>query len=287
VPTGQLFIVATPIGNLGDLSQRAAEILGRVAVVAAEDTRRTRALLSHLGIRGKRLVKMDAHASAGAVSALVEALAGGEDVALVTDAGTPGVSDPGAALVRSAAESGIPVLGIPGPSAVTTAAALSGLVEGPFLFLGFLPRKGDRRRQALERIRNAEEPVILFESPQRIAKTLAELRELDPRRPAALCRELTKIHEETLRGTVAELTERAEGLRGEITLVLASGAEAPPADEAETDALIADRLGRGHSLRDVASEVAVLTGHPKRFVYRRVLELRAEGLPPGDPSGSE
>lgn len=270
---GRLFIVATPIGNLEDLSPRAAAILGTVPIIAAEDTRRTRALLSHLGVRGKRLVKIDAHASDRAIAQLIAELEQGADVALATDAGTPGVSDPGAALVRAAAQAGVEVIGIAGPSAVTTAAAVSGLVEGPFFFLGFLPRKGDKRRRALDRIRTSEEPVILFESPQRIARTLSDLATLDPTRPAALCRELTKMYEETRRGTVAELAAQLPSVRGEITLVLgpAEARATPPGDD--VDALIGARLDAGGSAKDVATEVAEMTGQRRRAVYARVLAL--------------
>ncbi|HEU5073844.1 MAG TPA: 16S rRNA (cytidine(1402)-2'-O)-methyltransferase, partial [Polyangiaceae bacterium] len=172
---GTLYLVGTPIGNLSDITLRAIETLKRVPRVAAEDTRRTRALLSHLGLGGKKLHSMNANTREHELTRLLDFLLEGDDMALVTDAGMPAISDPGAELVSAAAARDVAVVCIPGPSAVTTAAALSGLVSGPFLFLGFLPRKGKKRAQALARIEASSEPVILFESPLRTARTLADL----------------------------------------------------------------------------------------------------------------
>src|SRR5688572_3740845 len=202
---GCLFVVSTPIGNLGDITRRAVEVLSKVACVAAEDTRRTRALLSHLGIGDKPLRSLNAHSSAAAIAQLVERLLEGDDVAFVTDAGTPAVSDPGGGLVAAAAARDVPVRIVPGASAVTAAVALSGLVEGPFTFLGFLPRRGPERQASLTRLRYSVEPVVLFESPVRMQKTLADFTEQFPDRPLFVGRELTKLYEEGLRGSVAEL----------------------------------------------------------------------------------
>jgi len=273
-----LYVVATPIGNLGDLSPRAREALGAASRVLAEDTRRTRALLSYAGIAGKALIRVDAHAAPERLARLVDGFEQDESIALVTDAGAPGVSDPGAGLVRAAAERGVRVVPIPGPSAVTAAIAASGLVEGPFSFLAFLPRQGKKRRLALERAAMSAEPLVLFEAPQRIAQTLADLAELTPARPAALCRELTKLHEEILRGTLTELSALEREWRGEITLVLGAQVIAESAsstaDPTEIDAEISGRLAKGAHPKDIASELAARLGIPRREAYARVLVVR-------------
>jgi 16S rRNA (cytidine1402-2'-O)-methyltransferase len=280
---GTLYVVATPIGNLGDVTRRAVETLSAATRIAAEDTRRTRALLSHLGITGKPVVALDANASEGALRAVVDDLVRGETVALVTDAGTPSVSDPGTALVRAAVAADVRVVAIPGPSAVTAAVAVSGLVDGPFTFLGFLPRHGEKRREALRRIERATEPVVLFEAPGRTQATLEELAARMPERQACVARELTKIHEEARRGALLELSRAGIEPRGEVTLVIA-GAD-PRQTESEgsagdVDALIRERLAQGDSPRTVASDVSELTGAPRREVYSRVLALRRALDPP-------
>jgi 16S rRNA (cytidine1402-2'-O)-methyltransferase len=275
VPT--LFVVATPIGNLSDLGARAADTLRTAELVLAEDTRRTRALLSHLGAGRKPVVRVDAHAEPHRIERLLDSLAGDTTVALVTDAGVPGVSDPGALIVRSAAARGIRVIPIPGPSAVTAAVAVSGLVEGPFSFLGFLPRHGKKRRLALERVRERTEPVILFEAPGRIADTLRDLAALCPARQAVLCRELTKLHEETLRGTLSELAALERDWLGEVTLVLGTAeqeARETAENPGETDAEIALRLTKGAHPRDLSAELAGRLGIPRRLAYARVLAVR-------------
>jgi 16S rRNA (cytidine1402-2'-O)-methyltransferase len=275
--SGALFVVATPIGNLGDLGQRTAQTLSQVDVVAAEDTRRTRALLSHLGIQGKRLVKVDAHAASRVIEKVVEDLLAGRNVAVVTDAGTPSVSDPGARLVRAAAEKGVAVVGIPGPSAVTTAAAVSGLVEGAFWFVGFLPRKGEKRRRLLARIAGFGDPIVLFEAPGRARTTLNDLATLDPTRCAVVCRELTKLHEQTLRGTLQDLAATVpDDLRGEVTIVLGRGAPLEPDASEDVDRLIRERMAAGASARDVASELSEVTGRSRRELYARVLDISRE-----------
>jgi 16S rRNA (cytidine1402-2'-O)-methyltransferase len=272
--SGALYVVSTPIGNLGDITRRAAETLGAADRIAAEDTRRTRALLSHLGIGGKPVVKLDAHAVDDAIDGLVDALLKGESVALVTDAGTPSVSDPGNELVKRAAAKGVAVMAIPGPSAVTAAVSVSGLVDGPFSFLGFLPRKGEKRKRAVRRITNSIEPVVLFEAPNRIRETIADLAQAAPGRRACVARELTKVHEEVLRGTLAELAEQGVMERGEFTLVVEGNGDPEAADDADVDALVAARLDSGDSPRTIADEVAEVTGRPRREVYARVLALR-------------
>ncbi|MEB2312497.1 MAG: 16S rRNA (cytidine(1402)-2'-O)-methyltransferase [Sorangiineae bacterium] len=278
-----LFIVGTPIGNLGDLTLRAVETLREVEHVAAEDTRRTRALLSHLGIHGKTLHSLDANASPEKVERLVERLAAGERVALVTDAGMPGVSDPGAALVRRATEREVPMTVVPGPSALTAAVALSGLVEGPFLFLGFLPRAGPKRRALLERLHASGEAVVLFESPNRTQATLAELAERNPERAACVCRELTKLYEETTRGSLRELAGATRDWRGEIVIVLAPWSAPRPVELDATllESRIGARLAAGASVRTVADELLAESGLPRRELYARVLREQERRAHPG------
>lgn len=274
-----LYVVGTPIGNLGDLTARARDVLASVSRVLAEDTRRTLALLTHLGISKKPVVRVDAHATPERIASLVRGIEEGESVALVTDAGMPGVSDPGAELVTEASAQGVRVVPIPGPSAVTAAVAASGLVNGAFTFLSFLPRHGKKRRAALERVKHSEEPVVLFEAPARVRETLSELAELDPARPVALCRELTKLHEEVLYGSLAELAALEREWLGEVTLVVArgSGPKEESAEPADVDAEITQRLEKGAHPRDLAIELARRLGIPRRAAYQRVLAIRGAG----------
>jgi 16S rRNA (cytidine1402-2'-O)-methyltransferase len=258
---------------LGDLSSRATETLRAVAAVVAEDTRRTRALLSHLGVRGKAVIRLDAHGSEKTLARLVDRLTSGESMAVVTDAGTSSVSDPGAALVRGAAAAGVDVAVIPGASAVTAAIALSGLVEGPFLFVGFLPRKGEKRRKWLERIAATGEAVILFEAPHRTAETLRDLAALAPDRLACVAREMTKLHEETLRGSVSELARMDREYRGEVTIVLGPSDREGPEESIDVERLVMQRLQSGASAKDIATELATLTGQPRRALYALAVEL--------------
>jgi 16S rRNA (cytidine1402-2'-O)-methyltransferase len=272
--SGALYVVSTPIGNLGDITRRAAETLASADRVAAEDTRRTRALLSHLGIGKKPVIKLDAHVDPRTIAELVEQLQGGESIALVTDAGTPSVSDPGTHLVQAAAAKGLAVIAIPGPSAVTAAVSVSGLVDGPFLFLGFLPRRGEKRKRALRRVATSPEPVVLFEAPTRIRETLVELAEVAPDRAACIGRELTKMHEEVIRGTLASLAAGEVVERGEFTVVVAGCEDPERLDAADIDALVLERLNAGEPSRTIADDVAELSGASRREVYARVLELR-------------
>jgi 16S rRNA (cytidine1402-2'-O)-methyltransferase len=281
VSSSTLYVVATPIGNLGDLSARALEVLGAAERIFAEDTRRTRTLLTYAKIAKKTLLRVDAHADPARLARYIEHIPPGASAALVTDAGVPGVSDPGAALVRAAIERGLRVVAVPGASALTAAIAVSGLIEGPFSFLAFLPRHGKKRKLALERIRASEDPVILFEAPQRIAETLKDLAAVCPARKAVLCREISKLHEETLRGTLAELAALERAWLGEITLVLGAGAAAEePAAEAspeQLDAELALRIEKGAHPKTLAGELAARLGIPKRAAYARVLALRGRG----------
>ena len=275
VEPGTLYVVGTPIGNLGDIGARALGVLGDVDTIVAEDTRHTRALLSHFQIRGKKLVSLESHATERAVNKVVERLAAGESVAYVTDAGMPSVSDPGAALVRAARRANLPVRAVPGPSALTAAVAVSGLVEGPFVFFGFLPRKGTRRKEALARAVGSELPVVIFEAPRRTASTLRELAELSPEHEASVSRELTKLHEETISGQLSELAQR-EGWRGEVVIVVGARGEAQAAASTEDlDALVEEGLGRGLSTRDLARELGERLGLPRRELYAAIAAKRS------------
>ncbi|MBX3212821.1 MAG: 16S rRNA (cytidine(1402)-2'-O)-methyltransferase [Labilithrix sp.] len=272
---GTLFVVATPIGNLGDVTLRAIEVLKRCDRIAAEDTRQTRKLLSHLGIAGKPTTALHAHSGERDVAMVVDALATGESVALVTDAGTPSVSDPGDALVKGAIAAGIRVVPIPGPSAALAALVASGLAGGGgFRFVGFLPRDGTARHEAVGKVCATPEPVILFESPERTAATLAELAEATPDRAACVARELTKLHEELVRGTLASLAKERDAWRGEVAIVL--GAWSPEGreeriDDDELDARIDRELAGGAHSKTIAERVAAWSGRPKREVYERVV----------------
>lgn len=273
---GTLYVVATPLGNLGDLSSRAAETLRRVAAVAAEDTRHTKPLLAHVGSQAE-LMSVHAHSAESALRRVLHLLGAGKDVALVTDAGTPAVSDPGVELVAAARARDIPVVTVPGPTAVAAALSVSGLSADRYLFLGFLPRKGGDRRRLLEVVKQSEWTVVLFESPNRVGELLADLAAAcGPARPAAVARELTKVFEETRTGTLAELADYyAEAPpRGEVTVIVAGSgkparAERPPDPEERARALLAQGMTR----KDVADRLAEETGISRNAAYRLVNEL--------------
>ena len=220
--TGRLFVVATPIGNLGDATPRSIEILKSVDVIAAEDTRHTRKLLAHFGVSTRLLAYHD-HNEERVSRDVVERIERGEDVALVSDAGTPLVADPGYRVVSACAERGLEVVAIPGPCAVVAALSIAGLPPHPFYFAGYLPRKSGQRRSRLATLAELPCTVVYYESPHRIASTLADMRDVLGDRRAVVARELTKVHEEVLRGTLAELSSLADSrnLRGEIVIVVA------------------------------------------------------------------
>ncbi len=272
-----LYIVATPIGNLGDLSPRAAEILRAVPVVAAEDTRRTRGLLAHLGA-GPTVLSFHAHSNERRLESILEILGDGRDVALVTDAGTPTVSDPGTDLVAAARDAGYAVVPIPGPSAVATALSAAGLPGNRYLFLGFLPRKGGERTRLLERAAGEEWSVVLFEAPTRVAVLLSDLAKVaGPARRAVVARELTKVHEELRSGTLADLADYYSNLppRGEVTVVV-EGTGAPPAMPDRTEEAMeraSSLLAGGMSRREVARLVAESHGLSRNDAYRMVMGL--------------
>jgi 16S rRNA (cytidine1402-2'-O)-methyltransferase len=275
---GTLFLVATPIGNLGDLTARAIDTLRECDRVVAEDTRRTRQLLSHLAIAGKPVERLDAHASEHDVARVVARLMHSERIALVTDAGTPGVSDPGEALVRAAIVAGADVVPIPGASAVLAATVASGLAgDGRFRFVGFLPREGPPRREAIALVCETPETVVLFEAPGRVQATLAELADATPERGACVARELTKVHEEFVRSSCAGLAADEREWIGEIVIVLAAHAPADRmarVDDAALDARIDEALSRGDHARAVADRLAAWSGRPRRQVYERVVERK-------------
>ncbi len=277
-----LYLVSTPIGNLDDLTPRAAATLASVSRVLAEDTRRTRGLLSHLGLRTP-LLSLHAHNEAAREKRVLGWLDAGEELALVSDAGTPLVSDPGERLVPAVLARGHRVVPIPGPSAILAALVASGLPTSPFLFLGFLPRKGKERAALLERVAGALESVVLFESPERVVKLLEELaRAAGPDRRAVVARELTKLHEEFLRGTLEELLQelREHPPRGEISLVVEGGG--PREEGEETDRMAGEALARalldqGMSPSRAAREVAGRLGMPRNRAYEIVQGVNRPG----------
>jgi len=277
--SGRLVLAATPLGDVRDASPRLVEALATADVVAAEDTRRLRALAAALGVTlsGRVVSFYDAVESARLPGLLAE-LRAGATVLLVTDAGMPSVSDPGFRMVAACVAEDLPVTCLPGPSAVTTALALSGLPCDRFCFEGFPPRKPGERRRWLESLVHEPRTVVFFESPHRLAGTLSDaVAVLGPDRRAAVCRELTKTYEEVRRGPLAELAEwAAEGVRGEITVVLA-GAEPSPAGEADLPALVAEverRVAAGARLKDAAGEVAAEAGMSRKVLYDAVLRGR-------------
>jgi 16S rRNA (cytidine1402-2'-O)-methyltransferase len=273
---GTLYVVGTPIGNLEDLTRRAARVLGQVALIAAEDTRVTRKLLSHLGLHVP-LTSYHQHNWPSKLPVLLAALESG-DVALVTDAGMPGVSDPGSELVAQAAAAGFPVEVIPGVSAVTTALAVSGLSADAFLFLGFLPRRGKERRARLEAVAGSPGTLVIFEAPHRVRTTLEDLLAALGNRQIAVCREMTKLHQEVFRGTIAEAIGHFLEPRGEFTLVVSGAPEGAPGTTPATPDLEAARqeLARlrqsGARAREAVAQVAQATGLPRKTVYQLWLE---------------
>ncbi len=276
-PAGSLVLVATPIGNLGDISRRAIEILSRADVVCCEDTRHTGTLLKLLGIVPKRLISLHEHNEVGRSAEIVDRIARGELVALVSDAGTPVISDPGERLVASVVAAGLVVSTIPGPSAAIAALSISGLPAERFAFLGFLPRKGRGREVLLEAVANSQMTSILYESPLRVPETLEALRtSCGPDRSVAVVRELTKLHEEVWRGTLAEAVARV-GVerRGEHVIVVSPAASSPQRPNVD----LAERLGRlvaaGLSRRDAASALEILLEVPHRVAYQAALGVES------------
>jgi 16S rRNA (cytidine1402-2'-O)-methyltransferase len=276
LPPG-LHIVATPIGNLGDITLRALQALAGADLIACEDTRVTRKLLHRYAI-ATPLTPYHDHNAAKARPALLARLAAGAAIALVSDAGTPLVSDPGFKLVRAAHEAGYPVSVLPGPSAPLAALAVAGLPTDQFFFAGFLPPKQAARTARIAELARIPATLLLFESAPRVAATLADLAAGLGRREAVLCRELTKLHEEIRRGDLETLAQSAasSAMRGEIVLVIAPPQSPPPVGVDDADLLLRRALARV-SLKDAVGEVAAATGLPRRDVYQRALALAQDG----------
>ncbi len=274
---GRLYVVATPIGNLEDITYRAVRVLGEVDLIACEDTRQTRKLLDHYGIQ-KPAVSYHEHNEYERAEDLAAKLRAGASIALVSDAGAPLISDPGYRLVRAAIESGIAVIPIPGPSAVVAALSASGLPTDSFRFAGFLPHKPGQRMKALEAIAEEHATVIFYEAPHRILESLEAVEQALGDRPIVVARELTKIHEEFLRGAAAEIRNQLaarEAVKGEITLLIGK-ATAPPHDDTPVDEAVANLERAGLPRMDAIKQVARRRGLSKREVYDQLLNSPRE-----------
>ena len=276
---GLLILVATPIGNLGDLSPRAVQTLQGADVIACEDTRHTRKLLSHAGIHGPHLVALHGHNEAALVGLVLRLLDEGRTVAVVSDAGMPGISDPGSRLVAGAAAAGRRVEVVPGPSAVVAALVVSGLPTDRWCFEGFLPARGGDRRARLLALRDETRTTVLYESPHRLAATLHDLADTcGPLRRVAIVRELTKIHEEVWRGTLEGASDHVARTepRGEYVVVLAGAPPAAAASDADVEAALHTRLRAGLSAKQAVAEAAAELGIAKRRAYDTALRLQGK-----------
>lgn len=277
---GVLYVVSTPIGNLKDITLRALEVLKEVDIVAAEDTRHSRKLFSRYDIKTRLISYYGAKEELKGDEVLRE-LRAGKKVALISDAGTPGISDPGYYLIKNAAEEGYDIFTIPGPSALVSAITISGLPTARFVFEGFLPPKGSARKKRIESLKREERAVVIYESPRRAIKTLKELLVALGDREAAMARELTKIHEELVRGTISDIIGRLEekGVKGEITLIIAGETE-PAEQEDKTDRmneLIEKALINKIPVKDAAEIISLELGLSKREVYQSMLKLKDKG----------
>jgi 16S rRNA (cytidine1402-2'-O)-methyltransferase len=263
--TGVLTLVSTPIGNLGDLAPRAVEALEAADLVCCEDTRRTGSLLKQIGVRVDELRRLDDHTEFESIPVILDRLGAGERVVLVSDAGTPGISDPGERLVAAVAEAGIEVTTVPGPVAAIAALVSSGLPSGRFVFEGFLARKGQERSAQLAAIAVESRTTVFYESPNRVAATLAALAEAcEPERRAVVARELTKLHEELRRGTLAELAVWAStGVKGEVVVVVDGADTSVDLSDGELVERLRAALAEGCSKRDAVDRVVAATGAPR------------------------
>src|SRR3954454_2023270 len=277
---GALVLVATPIGNLGDLAPRAVETLRDADVIAAEDTRRTRALLSHAGVpAGRRLVAVHAHNERARAAELVQRIRAGDRVAFVCDAGMPGISDPGERLVRVCLDAGLRVELVPGPSATLSALVLSGLPTARFVVEGFLPRAGRDREERLADVAREPRTIVIFEAPHRVVATIGDLASAcGEDRRVAIARELTKLYEEVWRGTLGEAVVHVGGRkpRGEYVLVVEGAPRAAAVDDEALESAVARELASGASARDAAAAVVRDLGVPKRRAYDVAVRLRAK-----------
>ncbi len=274
---GVLFVVATPIGNPGDITLRALEVLRDADVIACEDTRRTGIMLSAHGIR-RPLISYFEHNEERRIPELIERMRAGERIALVTDAGTPAISDPGFRLVRAARQAGIRVTAVPGPCAAIAALSISGLATDRFTFEGFLPSRDSARHRALDALRSEPRTMIFYEAARRLGDTLSAMADaLGADRDAVVARELTKTHEETIRGTLGELAGRfaREQALGEVVIVVEGAKEGQGAAHAASGISVEMLLGEGLSLKQASAIVAKLTGESRREVYNRALHSRA------------
>lgn len=273
---GRLVLCATPIGNLDDMAPRALALLGAADVVACEDTRRTRKLLTHFGVTVRELIVLNEQTESRRTPSLVERMTRGETVVLVSDAGMPGLSDPGYRLVRGCVDAGIDVDVVPGPNAAVSALAVSGLPPARFVFEGFLPRRSSERRRHLQDLVDEPRTLVFYESPHRIADTLADVLDVLGPRPAALARELTKMHEEVRRGSVAELLEgaRDDPPRGEMVLVVqgAVGDHRRRPEPAELAAEARRLMAAGWARKEALVEVARRAGVPRRAVFDALVD---------------
>ena len=275
--SGALVLVATPIGNLGDMSQRAVEALKEAEIICCEDTRHSGKLLSHFGVSGKKLIVINEHTEYDAREEIVGLVASGKSVALITDAGTPGISDPGERPVVAVVNAGLKVSAIPGPSALTMALVTSGLPTSRFVFEGFLPRSGAERTERLAMATTESRTTIYYEAPHRLIKTLSDLTTAcGAVRRVVIARELTKLHEEIWRGTLQDANMRFSETepRGEFVIILEPAKPpAPPTNEELLDAIRAE-IAKGVSRKDSAARVSARFGVAKRTVYELALQLR-------------
>ena len=274
--SGSLVLIATPIGNMGDLSQRALDALATCDALCCEDTRRTGLMLNNLGLSGKTYIVVNEHTEHDATNDVIERLLAGQTVGLVTDAGTPGISDPGERLVRAAIDKSIPVTAIPGPAAVVMALVVSGLSTSRFVFEGFIPRSGQERASRIAEIADERRTVVIYEAPHRLERTLADLEvACGPLRHVVVARELTKLHEEIRRATLHDAVQyaRQHEPRGEYVVVIEGAAPPEPATEEQLERALRRELANGLSKRDAAAKVALSYGAPKRLVYELALRL--------------
>ncbi|MBI5482649.1 MAG: 16S rRNA (cytidine(1402)-2'-O)-methyltransferase [Deltaproteobacteria bacterium] len=275
---GTLYLVATPIGNLEDLSHRAVRILGEVDLIAAEDTRAAQVLLRRYSLRRPLLSYFEGN-EAERAAALLGRLQGGARVALIAQAGTPGISDPGYRLTELCRRAGVRIEVLPGASAVLTALVAAGLPTDRFLFLGFPPRTAEKRRLAFARVRTLDATLVIYEAPGRVPDTLVDLLTVLGEREAAVCRELTKVHEEVVRGKLSELAAMygRTPARGEVTLVVDGAPRGQSLDESiDVGAEVRREVAAGRSPREIAAELSLRTGKPRRLIYQLAVSVRRE-----------